>query len=51
MLPGLINAPMGGIYLLADPAARSGKVYQYRLIEQEATGNTRQYGPYTVEMP
>lgn len=51
MLPGLINAPMGGNYILADPAARSGQVYKYLLIEQEATGNTRQYGPYRVEMP
>ena len=51
MLPGLINAPMGGEYMLADPVPTSGNVYQYRFIEQEATGNTREYGPYYVEMP
>jgi|GEM_PF-2666337 len=50
MLPGLINAPMGGQYQLADPAARSGQVYQYRLIEQEADGHTQLYGPYILEM-
>ncbi|RTZ96634.1 MAG: hypothetical protein DSY90_10020 [Deltaproteobacteria bacterium] len=50
MLPGLINAPMGGEYLLADPGARSGIPYQYILIEQEAAGKTRQYGPYTLEV-
>ncbi|BAO43697.1 hypothetical protein TBH_C0760 [Thiolapillus brandeum] len=51
LLPGLITAPMGGEYLLADPEAKPGNTYHYRLIEQEATGNTRVYGPYTVEMP
>jgi len=50
MLPGLINAPMGGEYLLADPSARAGTQYQYVLIEQEATGKTRQYGPFTLEV-
>jgi hypothetical protein len=51
LLPGLINAPMGAEYQLADPSAVSGQVYQYRLIEQEAAGSIRTYGPYTVEMP
>ncbi|MGA8260244.1 MAG: SdrD B-like domain-containing protein [Arenicellales bacterium] len=51
LLPGLINAPMGAEYQLADPGAASGQVYQYRLIEQEAAGTTRTYGPFTVEMP
>jgi hypothetical protein len=51
LLPGLINAPLGGAYQLADPAARTGGRYQYRLIEQEAAGNTRRYGPYSMELP
>ena len=51
MLPGLVSAPMGGEYMLADPVPTSGEVYQYRFIEQEATGTTREYGPYKVEMP
>ncbi|MCI5121758.1 MAG: hypothetical protein D3908_11315, partial [Candidatus Electrothrix sp. AUS4] len=51
MLPGLITAPMGGRYMLADPEARSGMEYQYHLIEQEATGATRSYGPFTLKMP
>lgn len=50
MLPGLINAPMGGEYQLADPAATAGNRYQYRLIEQEATGSMKSYGPYTIDM-
>ncbi len=49
MLPGLINAPMGGEYRLADPGVTSG-TFQYQLIEQEARGTTRSYGPYSVEM-
>ena len=51
MLPGLINAPAGGQYQLADPAAVSGGAYEYRLIEQEATGTRRSYGPFEVELP
>ena len=50
MLPGMITAPMGAEYMLLDPDAVTGHVYQYRLTEQEATGQTRSYGPYTVEM-
>ncbi len=49
MLPGLINAPMGGEYRLADPGATSGR-YQYRIIEQEAQGTTRTYGPFDLKM-
>ena len=48
MLPGLITAPMGGEYQLADPDAHSGQSYEYRLIEQEARGTTRTYGPYKL---
>ena len=50
MLPGLINAPLGGQYRLIDPAVVSGNTYQYRLIEQEADGNTRHYGPFELKM-
>jgi len=50
MLPGLITAPMGSEYQLADPTAESGQRYQYQLIEQEARGTIRKYGPFDVEM-
>ena len=50
MLPGLITAPMGGEYQLADPSAEAGQSYQYQLIEQEARGSTRTYGPYQLKM-
>jgi hypothetical protein len=50
MLPALIGAPLGGEYLLADPSAGAGVLYQYTLIEQEAQGTTRTYGPFSLEL-
>jgi len=50
LLPGLITAPMGGEYQLVDPGARRGIVYEYRLVEIEARGSTRTYGPYTLQL-
>jgi len=50
MLPAIIAAPLGGEYRLADPAARAGERYEYQLIEQEATGTTRTYGPFSLEV-
>ncbi len=41
---------MGAEYMLADPSARPGKTYEYRLIEIEAWGTTREYGPYRLRM-
>ncbi|HOB51590.1 MAG TPA: hypothetical protein PK176_12535 [Acidobacteriota bacterium] len=53
MLPGLIASPMGAEYWLADPGASPGNDYVYRLIEVEARGTTREYGPFDlrVEIP
>ncbi len=48
LLPGLLTAPLGGEYLLADPGAEAGVPYEYRLIEQEARGSQRIYGPYSL---
>ncbi len=50
MLPGLITAPMGGEYRLVDPDAQGHTDYLYLLIEQEARGKQRQYGPYEIRM-
>ena len=50
LLPGLIVSAGGGDYALIDPDALSGQTLQYRLIEQEATGDQRTYGPYEVRM-
>jgi len=50
MLPGLIASPMGAEYWLADPGAAPGKDYVYRLIEVEARGTTREYGPFDLRV-
>ena len=50
MLPGLIDAPAGGQYQLIDPGAERGS-YEYRLIEQEARGAQRTYGPFKLVLP
>ena len=51
MLPGMINAPMGAEYRLMDPqaGAQEGEV-QYRLIEVEASGTRREYGPFKLTL-
>ncbi|OOZ38074.1 hypothetical protein [Solemya elarraichensis gill symbiont] len=48
MLPGLIDAPLGGEYLYADPGAQPDVDYLYKLIEQEAWGSRQEYGPYQL---
>ncbi len=50
MLPGLIASPMGAEYWLADPGASPGNDYVYRLIEVEARGTTREYGPFDLRV-
>jgi hypothetical protein len=50
ILPALIDAPLGGQYWLVDPDALGGHDYLYQLIEQEAWGTQRQYGPYPLRM-
>jgi len=50
MLPGLIASPMGAEYWLADPGASPGNDYVYRLIEVEARGTTREYGPFNLRV-
>ncbi|VAX07989.1 hypothetical protein MNBD_GAMMA26-1676 [hydrothermal vent metagenome] len=48
LLPGLLYSRHGGTYRYADPRARVGGTYTYRLVEVEATGNTIDHGPYTL---
>jgi hypothetical protein len=50
LLPGMVFAPLGAEYILADPTAEGGQVYQYRFIELETSGNTREYGPFELEL-
>lgn len=48
LLPGLIDAPLGGEYRLFDLDVAAGEKHHYRLREVEAWGNERLYGPYEV---
>jgi hypothetical protein len=48
MLPGLINSPLGGQYSVIDETAPSGRALMYQLVEIEAGGVERHYGPYRV---
>lgn len=50
LLPSLISAPLGAEYLLLDPTVQANTTYQYRLIELEASGGIRSYGPYSLQM-
>ena len=50
LLPGLIDAPMGGQYRLIDDGVAEGEAHRYRLIEVEAWGGTNTYGPYEVSV-
>lgn len=47
LLPGLLHAPQGGTYRFVDQGT-SPSEHTYLLIEVEASGSTRTYGPYTV---
>lgn len=51
LLPAIVAAPMGAEYVLADPGAQPCADYDYRLIELEARGTTRAYGPFPLRAP
>lgn len=46
LLIGLLNAPQGGIYSFVDASAQVGTTHSYKLIEIQANGKERIYGPY-----
>jgi len=48
LLPGLLNAPGGGIYRYVDDKAEPGETYTYELVEVEASGKKLRHGPFTV---
>lgn len=48
MLPGLLNSPEGGTYRFVDDGAKFGKTYKYKLVELEASGKKRRYGPFKI---
>jgi len=48
LLPGLLHSPQGGTYRVIDEEAVPGGTYTYKLVEVEAKGKKRKYGPFTV---
>ena len=50
VLRSLMHSPLGGRYRLVDPGAERGKSYSYTLVEVEAGGRERRYGPCRVTL-
>lgn len=48
LLPGLLNAPQGGVYRCVDKKAKPERSYTYKLLEVEVKGKKKIYGPFTV---
>ncbi|MDY6953405.1 MAG: SdrD B-like domain-containing protein, partial [Thermodesulfobacteriota bacterium] len=48
LLPGLLHSLQGGTYRYIDDKAAPGGTYTYKLVEVEASGKKRRYGPFTV---
>ncbi|MFL6196772.1 MAG: C25 family cysteine peptidase, partial [Thermoanaerobaculia bacterium] len=50
LLPGLLDAPQGGTYRYVDEGASPHEPPVYRLVEVEAGGGRRTYGPFAAAM-
>lgn len=50
LLAGLMHAPQGGVYRFVDAGASPAEPQTYRLVEVEAGGRRRVYGPYRVSV-
>ena len=48
LLLGLLAGPQGGVYRFVDAGAVVGVPYSYQLVEVEANGTERVYGPFEV---
>ena len=48
MLPALVGHPRGGLYRFEDATAPADATLQYALVEVDARGRERTYGPYSV---
>ena len=49
LIPALITSPLGGVYRYLDRDAVPGEPYRYQIVEVEASGKQRVYGPYDVD--
>lgn len=50
LLPALIGSPLGAEYMLIDPHALPDTLHEYQIVELEASGSSKLYGPYFVAM-
>ena len=50
LLPAQVESSLGGQYWIADPGVHGRQRVRYRLIEQEAWGTRRTYGPWTLAL-
>ena len=50
LLPGLVYSRLGGSYRFLDATAEPGQLYRYKLVEVEAAGTKRSYGPFEVRV-
>ncbi len=50
LIPGLMTVPQGGTYRLVDPDARPGDAVSYMLVEHDARGRGRIFGPFPVTL-
>lgn len=48
LLPGLLDAPQGGVYDFRDDGADPGEAEQYLLVEVDVRGVQSEHGPYAV---
>lgn len=48
LLPGLLDAPQGGVYDFRDDGADPSAVQRYRLVEVDVHGAQSTYGPFDV---
>jgi hypothetical protein len=49
LIPALITSPQGGVYRYLDREVLPGEPYRYLIVEVEASGRRRTYGPYDVD--
>jgi parallel beta-helix repeat protein len=50
LLPAAVDSPQGATYRLLDRGASTRQAHEYTLVEVEAGGGERSYGPFRVEV-
>ncbi len=50
LIPGLLTVPQGGTYRFVDRGAKPGDVVSYVLVEHDARGRSRTFGPFDLAL-